>query len=560
MLENQKKYEINDLFVSNKYKLLFEEAQEKNRVLQETNNTLKSFYKLLNMDSLKEIIANEQMESFLDALVPFLESDTTFTENEKRLFLNGCENILLLNSLLLNKFEYAQYLNKYRIDKNIYINRVFLFNRINEDNYKVVENLANLSTNVNFENGKLIKILYLNLCREYELIKNMIINHDFDINEIGDLGLEKEIKGNFFHVLLMMADPWSNKFFQQFMIDFGSKVNLDVALIDTDKRSIEPLDMLMENEKLELTEKFSRLIYILNFATISVKNLEKIFKLMTKNNCIVPLSKTAIFDLFFTNNTFNSSEFNREAVVNKLIELDSSKEVKEEMENNKHNSILKIIEKFYNLTSQLKDMDKSNPLLVWLKMYGNEKKFNKELLIFLLSKHKDDINNFGLDSMKLSNDVLEIIVQETEYKTKQKFGLFSKTVKPKESVVKNNVLEKNSNKHLLEKDIIIKQNTVQKENGKADIFARIELLVKKIEDKEILKLANEVIKQITIGFRTTENSFIKETAPKLFAKMLENYVVYAMSSNKEENRKNTVKQLYLLLKNIMSHLKSDINA
>lgn len=111
---------------------------------------------------------------------------------------------------------------------------------------------------------------------------------------------------------------------------------------------------------------------------------------------------------------------------------------------------------------------------------------------------------------------------------------------------------------MVEKEMIVSPKDSEKEKG-FDIFAKIELLIKKIQDKEILKLSNEIIKQITLGFKNTENPFIKNSAPKLLSKILENYVVYSMSANKEENRQNTVKQLYLLLKNIINHLKNSAN-
>lgn len=547
-VETREKLET-ELFNSNNFHEMFEVAARRQLVIQEHTILMGQFFSLLNLESLQELANKEQIGSFLDALIVFLEKDHHFTKNEKKKFLNGCENVLFLHSVMLGQKQYAQYLNNFRLDKSLYLNRNFLANRISEQNYQAIEMLLDYSENVTYESSKVLKMLYVSFCRDYEFIKRLIAKNNFDINASGDLGLNDNFKGSFLHALALMSDAQSNQFFANFIKDYGAQINFDLKFTDSQRElDINVFDLIINNEKLDATEKIARLTTILIYGVLSEDYIEQLSSIIIDDKIIARYYNDSIYEALFAHQSFNSSTFNREDVLNKLLSLDNSEEFNKlrKESNNTINPTSVVLDKFFRFSSPNQSINqKAHPLSIWIEANANNNNFSIDTLVCLLKNYKSELGEIKIGNFKMPIRMVELLKQA---------GL---EIAVKKSIISKIFPKENANKERLAIEFDKKVEPVnnlpkssQSAKEKPVVFNKALFL--KIQDEELVKQVDSILVKasqfLTISKEASQDQqYIKEKLPKLLNTTVENYFKF-MNENPVESRKNTLIQLKMLHK------------
>jgi hypothetical protein len=534
-----------ELFNSNEFKEMFELAAHRQLVIQENTLLMGQFFSLLNLEALKELAKKEQVGQFLDALIPFLEKNQNFTRIEKKKFLNGCENILFLHAVMLGKKEYVEYLNTFRVDKSLHVNRNFLANRITEQNYSAIELLLEHSENVTYESSKVIKTLYVSLCRDYELFKRLIAKHGFDINGYGEMGLSENFKGSFLHALALMADSESNKFFADFIKDYGSQIDFNLNFTDSVRGlEINILDVIINNDKLDSSEKMTRINAMLTYGSLSEEHLAHLSKILINDKIISRYHSDTIYDALFAHQNFNSPTFDRENVLNKILELDNSEEFAylRRASNYTVNPTTIMLEKFYRFSSPIQ-ITKEHPFALWIKSNENNEKFSVDTLASLLKHYKQELNEIGLGNLKMPVKMAQMLMQIGLDINKK--GIMAKMF-PKENNVKDRTLTNSANKKV--EPIILPSKQATETNSGAFNKA----LFLKVTDSEVSKYIDAIVVQanqilVIAGDKSQEQQYVKVNLPKLVNTTVENYLKF-LNDNPEQAKKNAVIQLKMLHK------------
>jgi ribosomal protein L10 len=538
-----------ELFDSNDFQGMFEVAARRQLLIQENNLLLGQFYGLLNLDNLKELAKKEKIGDFLDDLVIFLETDQHFNKNEKKKFLNGCENVLFLHALMLGKIDCAQYLNKFRVDKSLYLNRNFLTKRIHEKNYEVVESLLDNSDNVTYEDSKVLRILYVSLCRDYEFIKKLIAKYDFDINAYGDLGINENFKGSFLHVLALMNDLEANKFFVDFIKDYGAKINFDVAFTDTERDTeIHVLDLIINNEQLETSEKMSRLTTILTYGALNEKHVSHLAGILITDAMISRYYTDPIYDALFSHQSFNSTRFKRDAVLNQLLRLDNSELFNQlRTENNfTINPTSVILDKFFRFSSPIQS-NNTHPLVLWINDNAMNSNFSVDTLLSLIKHYNNEIHDLGLFNIKMSTKMAGVL-RQAGVAVAEKKGIISK-IFGKEKFEEERITTTNSNEKA---EPIIDVPSQSLELSKPVNFNKGLFIT--ITDTEISKYIDDIVSKTNHISKLVEEpnqdyTYIKCNLPKLLNTTIENYFKFS-NANATDARKNALIQLKMLQKKV----------
>lgn len=546
--EGRDKLEI-ELFDSSDFKGMFDIAARRQLLIQENNLLLNQFYGLLNLDNLKELAKKEKIGEFLDELIFFLETDQHFNKNEKKKFLNGCENVLFLHALMLGKIDSSQYLNKFRVDKSLYLNRNFLIKRIHEKNYEVIENLLDNSDNVTYEESKVLRILYVSLCRDYEFIKKLIAKYDFDINAYGDLGINEKFKGSFLHVLALMNDPDANKFFVDFIKDYGAKINFDVAFTDTDRDTeIHVLDLIINNEQLETSEKMSRLTTILTYGALNEKHVSHLAGILITDAMISRYYTDPIYDALFSHQSFNSTRFKREAVLNQLLRLDNSELFNQlRTENNfTINPTSLILDKFFRFSSPIQS-NNIHPFVLWINNNAINNNFSVDTLLSLIKHYNNELQELNLFNIKMPAKMATIL-RQSGIDVAEKKGIISK-IFGKEKAEEEKITITNSD---IKSEPVIDIPGQSSESNRPVSFNKSLFIT--ISDREISKFVDDIVSKANqisklIDEPDQDYAYIKCNLPKLVNTTIENYFKFS-DANATDARKNALIQLKMLQKKV----------
>lgn len=551
--EGRDKLEI-ELFDSNDFKGMFDIAARRQLLIQENTILLNQFYSLLNLDNLKELSNKEQIGEFIDNLILFLNTDQHFNKAEKKKFLNGCENVLFLHALMLGKNDSAQYLNQLRVDKSLYLNRSFLTKRINEQNYKVIENLLDNSENVTYESSKVLRLLYVSLCRDYDFLKKIIANYDFDINAYGDLGINENFKGSFLHVLALMNDPEADKLFIEFIKDYGSKINFDVPFTDIERDTeIHVLDLIINNEKLETSEKMSRLTTMLTYGALNEKHLSHLAGILITDAMISRYHNDPIYDALFAHQSFNSTKFNREAVLNQLLKLDNSELFSQLRTSSSFtiNPTSIILDKFFRFSSPMQS-NKTHPFILWINANAINNNFSVDTLLSLIKHYNNEVHDLDLFNIKMSVKMAGVL-RQAGVDIAEKKGLISKIFnKEKQHEDEKNTTTIGADKKVEPVIDIPTQSGSTKESNKPVSFNKGLFIT--ITDSEISQFVDSIVvkaAQVTnlIDEPSIDYTYIKCKLPKLVNTTIENYFKFS-NINALDARKNTVIQLKMLQKKV----------
>lgn len=547
-----------DLFAAHYFDEMFEAAIESHQQIQLHTNILKDFSKVLTLEAIKELVRQDKILPFLDVLIKFLKTEGNLPKKDKKAFLNGCENMLFLQCLMFDKHEYAVCLNDYRIEKSINPNKKFLFNRIKAGQYSIVENLLNFSTDVTFDASKVIKSMYVNLCRDYDLFKRLIEKHGFDVNALGDLGLEVPFEGTFVHLIALMIDEEAIKFFGSFVQDYGQNINFDLELHDVRRETkINLLNMILNNEKMPPKEKLSRVAMLLSNSNMTEEHIDYLAKMLLSESAIASFYTHPVYDALFSHQSFNSNTFNREFWLNKIIECDNSEKILKirEKTNNRINPIGMMLDKFFRFVSPF-DLAGDHPVLTWVKLNKDNKNFCASTIEALGKYYKPELNEIGLLDIKMSQDLLHTLKGVGLFVPDKK-GLLSKLFTSKEehaniALAKRSppkVSEpKNNNQNIKQVTVSVPKKEDEKNNKNVE-FTLSNELVDSIKDEE-LQQHIEYIKVNVDQFNSLEMgspddiNYMNVQIPKFLTTTLENYKK-ANSENPSEAKKHALIQLNL---------------
>ena len=542
-----------ELFSADDFRSMFDIAARRQLLIQENTLLLNQFYNLLNLDNLKELSKKGKIGEFIDDLIFFLETDQHFNKAEKKKFLNGCENVLFLHALMLQQNDSAEYLNQLRIDKSLYLNRNFLVNRITEQNYEVIEKLLDYSENVTYESSKVLRLLYVCLCRNYGFIKKLIANYNFDINAYGDLGINDNLKGSFLHNLSLMTDPEANQFFIDFMKDYGSKFDFDVHFRDEERDTeIHVLDLIINNEKLETVEKISRLTTILRYGALNEKHVSHLIGILITDEIISRFHNNPIYDALFAHQSFNSLRFNREAVLHRILKLDNSSifhnmRVESSFTFNPTSIIL---DKFFRFSSPIQTIH-HHPFLRWINENVENVNFSMDTLLSLIKHYNSELQDLDLNNIKMPLKMAEVF-RQAGVPILIKQGLMSKLFKKEKSL--DEPTTKSSSKKVepqIDVDVPTESNSLEEANKPVSFNKGLFI---KISDTEISQFVDSiVINTNKIGNFVSEPSidylYIKSKLPKLVNTTIENYFKFS-ETNPVDARRNTLIQLKILNKKV----------
>ncbi len=550
--EEIKETVLKDLFIANYFEELFTTAEESSKQLQMHSNIVKSFFQILNLENIKQLVRQDKISEFIEVLVNFLKNNEEFGKKEKRDFLNGCENVLFLQSIMLEKNNEAVVINEFRVDKSIKINKNFLLNRIVAGQYSVIEKLFELSEDIGFDNDKILKLLFVHQCRDYEFFKRIISKYSLDINKVGDFGWDLPFEGSFVNAMALMNDEESNSFFNSFMRDYGARVDFNVSLKDLSK-NIETniLEIIVGHEKLEQKEKLARITSILTYGNISKENIEQLTKMLITEKIISVFYQNQVFDALFSNQNFNSIEFNREAILNSILSIDNSEEFKEvrTSSNETINPTSIILDKFFRFSSPF-ELKEQHPLIIWLKTNYKNDKFSINTLITLSKYYKPELNDLGIIELNLPNKMLDILKMSGLF-VPEKRGFLAKIFTKEKSMEVKEVVKSKGELVLVPANNILPPLLKNNVNNSSSLEFNNQLF-SLIKDKDILQFIEAIkfnAEQVNLfGNDSSEDViYIKNQLPKFLNRSIENYFKYA-ESNREESKNNVMIQLKVLRK------------
>lgn len=557
--KEQQKLET-ELFDENKFNDMFELAAHRQLLIQENTLLLNNFFKMLNLETLKELSEKEKMGEFIDTLMLFLEKDEQFSKTDKKRFLNGCENILFLHALMLGKKNCAKFLNQYRIDKSLHANRNFLINRINEQNYDIVESLLEYSDNVTYESSKVLKTIYVSLCRDYAFIKRLISKFNFDINAYGNLGLNDSFKGSFLHAISLMSDPEANVFFINFIKEYGSKIDFDVSFTDSQRGvDVNVLDLIINNDKLAPSEKMSRLTTILSFGELTEKQISRLSGILITEAILARYYNHPIYDALFAHQNFNSVSFSREDILNEILlidRLESFEKIRIES-NNTINPTSILLDKFFKFSSPT-NLTKSHPFILWIqgknKGNANPESFSSNTLISLIKHYKNELNDLNLGELKMPTK-MSVFLRQAGIDIPEKKGIISKMFN-QEKVQKEKKDMPNFETKKVEPIKEIKNNSPIKS------LSFNKSLFLKVKDSEITKFVNLIVLQGEQFLKISKDKgqdyqYITIKLPKFLNTTIENYFKFS-AEKPVEAKKNTLIQLKMIEKKSFDLLSNEL--
>lgn len=549
-------------FEKNNFQELFSIALIKQQQIKENTDFMKEFFSLLNLNSITKLIENGQILNFLDSLIPFFINNTNLSNKEKKNSLNGCENILFIQALSLHKYDYAEYLNQFRLEKNLSVNDLFLTKCLKERDVNTLKKLIYFSDKIQDYNGKILKLIYNSDILDYSYFQEIIYKYGLNINEISKLTSQDHISCSFAHLLASTYSYENLLFFNSFMKDYGKRINLDITQHnEITKEQSTFFDLILNNNNIKFLDKLNNLKLILDYCSLSEFHLKKIIDTIFSENIIGEHYNHNIYSSLFENQTFKHSTIYREFVLNKIIQFDNST-VFCEIRNKFHDIINPteiLLENFFRFSSPI-IYKETHPFIFWLKTNGLKSNYSLNTLYSLIKFYRHEINSIGIHNLQLNTSLLDILIQNGYIKNKEKKIYFNKI----QFFLKKLFIAKNN--QLANKTDPLPNNNTQNNNKpistinsflvtKKSIYPTFnEQLYSKILDTDINKYIDSIkmsSKQFEIIFEdkktTKEYRYIKIILPKFLNTSIENYL-NNFTKNENEAKKNLLIQLKLFNK------------
>ncbi len=527
-----------DYFKQNNFADLFQKAvftlqTEKNR-----EEVLAPFFKLVTETSLKRIFKANRMLDFLNELEIFLNNNL-FNEHEKKSFINDQANLCLLYSLNARKFDLATNISKYRKNKFLTDFNDYITRKIGSDEYDILDHLFELSDSITMNNSQILRVLFNGGCRDFNKIKYFIEKYNFDINGLGNIpgGANKY---TFAHAVVEKDGTKANIFFEEFVKNFNNKIDFDIQAIESSKnRRFNFLDVLI-NSKLETPMKLYRLTKIMQYCSLSEKHIANIVQYLIdeNNNIILNYYDNEVYDALFAHEKFNSSLYDREAFLNKLLKMDFTGGFYQarKASNFTVNPTSIILDKFLQNAKPAIPMEQ-HPLITWI-MHQNEH-YSRDTLKSLMIFYKDEIKGFDFKGIKI-NPVLAKGLEEYGMNIPAKKRLFSFLNKKKiiEHKVDNTTSIVNVNNEKDEVTKIVFNNTLFEQIKDNDVKRYVDSILLNAEQFNMLLNGHQDF---------DSEHYINNLLPKFLNKTIENYLHFAILE--EENAKaNVMIQLKLISK------------
>lgn len=521
------KINFTDYFKQNNFKDLFQKASITLQHTQNRDESLASFFKLVTEASLKRIFKANRMFDFLSELENFLNNDL-FNDHEKKSFFNGKINLCLMYSLNVKNFTLSKTINKYRKNREISDFYEYIAKKIKEEEYTILDNLFEITDSITVNHSQVLRMFYSNGCRNFAQIKYFIEKYGFDINGLGTApGIYN--KYAFSHTVFEKDGTNGSIFFEQFINEFNNKIDFDIQGVDSQKAKRNLLEILIHS-KLENPIKLNRLTIILKNCALSEKHIAYIVQYLVdeNNDIIIKYYDSEVYDALFAHEKFNSSLYDREAFLNKLLMMDNSAKFYHArfIANFTINPTSAILNKFIKNAKSPVPMAQ-HPLITWVKMQNEN--FSKDTLKSLMTFYSNELPSFDFKDAKINN-VLGKALKDNGMNLPEKKGWFSffQWNKKTNTIVPSSTLS-NANEPKKPIDKLEFNNMLFEQVKDGDIRRYIESIILNAEQFDML---------VTNKYDIENVHYMHNLLPKFLNKTIDNYLHF--STMEEENAKNNV--------------------
>lgn len=529
---------VND-FKQNNFKSLFHKASLSLRINKNRDETLAPFFKLVTDASLKRIYKANRMLDFLSELEKFLNNEL-FNDHEKESFFNSQVVPCLMYSLNAKNFSLAKTINNYRKDKSISDFYEYISQKINEDQYEVLDILFELCDSITTGNSQVLRLFYAHGCRNFSKIKYFIDKYSLDLNGLGNTPGTYGNKSTFSHDVVVKDGTMSSIFFEDFIKEFNNKIDFDIQSHDPYKNKNFNLLEILINSNLEVPTKLNRLSIVLKNCTLSEKHIAHIVQYLVdaNNDIIVKHYDNDVYDSLFSHVKFNSALYDREAFLNKFLIMDNSIKFynTRQLSNLTVNPTSIILDKFLKNAKPALPMQR-HPLITWI-IYQNEY-YSRDTLKSLMIFYANELKDFDFKEIKI-NSTLAKALEENGMTLPEKKGFFSFLRKKKPSVAKFKEIPSVS--------------PVEETKKSTDKLNFNIVLFEQVKDNEVKRYIDSIMLNAEQFNMLTSNKGDIETIhymhtllPKFLNKTIDNYLHFSTLED-EDAKNNVMVQLKLMNK------------
>lgn len=363
------------------------------------NGLLKS----VSVDYIKSLNNEESIKGYVSSVYDIVSSEI-LTRQEKKLFLNGCENYLIQAALSVDLFIEATLFNSFKIDRDIYVFKQFIYSMLKKNKLESILTLLSFSENINFENSLILRISFMAGVRDINFYNTIVNLYNLDINEIGPM-FNSSAQGSFSQ--LVFATFENNNFINEFIKYYKGRVNLENYFITKSTKKISSIDMIIHNNDISVSDRLLRLELLLDHNLLNDELLCKIIDYLFNPDIFLSNFENNVFFTMFTSNIFNSEPSYKNIVISKLIQLDFNDLInKVRLSNAVLEPVTYVFELLAQSSSQLVMPNYDLHISNWLEQ-SKSKRAPDSLIksIFLVSQVK--IDTFIRKDASLPNYVIE---------------------------------------------------------------------------------------------------------------------------------------------------------
>jgi hypothetical protein len=547
-----------EYFKQNNFKDVFQKASFTVQMSKNRDESLEPFYKLVTETSLKRILKANRMIDFVSELNIFLNS-RMFNDHEKYAFLNGEEQRCFLYALNVKNFDCATKINQFRKKKDLQQSLNYMTNKMAEEEFEILDKLFELSDGITFNNSAVLRLFYSNGSRDFSNIKHFIEKYELDINGLGNTP-NRANTWTFAQAVATTDGTKANIFFEQFFKHYGNKVDFNVQAFDGYHKTYATLFNCLIKTEMQTPIKLDRFAVILENCELSEKHIAFISQYLLNLDTNTALSKHYdhnVFKALFSHEKFNSNLYDREAFLNKLMQLDYTNAIhKERVDSNfTVNPTSIILDTFMKYAKPALPMEQ-HPFITWVKRQNEN--YSRDTFSSLMTFYKDEIHNVNLENVPIHASLVKALA-EFGISCPEKKGLFSFLKK-----------KKPQDKHVVQvKQIVQPQVQEQKKDIAKELFNTV--LFEQVKDEQIKKYIESItlnLEQFNSLFddvNSIENHhYMHNLLPKFLNKTIENYLHFA-TIDEDEAKDNVMVQLKLInkktfevLTNGLEHQKNQI--
>jgi hypothetical protein len=528
-----------DDFKKNNFKGLFQKVSLSLQITKDRDETLAPFFKLVTEASLKRIFKANRMLDFLNELEQFLNSQL-FNAHEKKSFFNDQVAACLLYSLNAKNFPLARTINKYRKDKSFTNLYDYIAKKIREEEYEILDTLFELSDSVTTNNSQILRMFYSNGCRNFDKVKYFIEKYHLDINGLGNTPGTYN-KHTFSHLVTQKDGTKGSIFFEEFINYFNNRIDFDIQALDAHKNKKYNLLETLMNSELEITTKLNRLSIILKHCMLSEKHIAHIVQYLVdaNNDIIIKHYDNDVYDALFSHEKFNSSLYDREAFLNKLLMMDNSLKFynTRQLSNLTVNPTSVILDKFMKNAKPALPMEQ-HPLITWVKFQNDY--YSRDTFKSLMIFYANELADFDFKGIKI-NSALAKALEENGMILPERKGFFSFLRKKKPSVTKF--------------EVVPSVSTVEETKNPSDRLEFNISLFEQVKDSDVKRYIDSIMLNAEQFDMLTNNKGDIETIhymhtllPKFLNKTIDNYLHFATMDEDDNAKNNVVVQLKLINK------------